>query len=58
MKYRPKVKPAVMGVYEVERVIAKRVKRAEAEYFTRTDLLIHFASMNAERDSLFFSRRV
>ena len=33
LKYRPKVKPTVMGVYEVERVIAKRIKRAEAEYF-------------------------
>ena len=33
LKYRPKVKPTVMGVYEVERVIAKRVKRAEVEYF-------------------------
>jgi len=33
LKYRPKVKPSVMGVYEVERVVAKRVKGGEAEYF-------------------------
>ena len=32
-KYRPKVKPAVMGVSEVERVAAKRVKGRNIEYF-------------------------
>jgi hypothetical protein len=32
-KYRPKVKPTVMGVYEVERVVAKQVKGGKAEYF-------------------------
>ena len=32
-KYRPKVKPTVMGVYEVERIVAKRVKGGKAEYF-------------------------
>lgn len=32
-KYRPKVKPTVMGVYEVERVVAKRVKGRNTEYF-------------------------
>ena len=31
-KYRPKVKPTVMGIYEVERIVAKRVK-GKAEYF-------------------------
>ena len=25
-KYRPKVKPTVMGVYEVERIVAKQVE--------------------------------
>ena len=34
-KYRPKVKPTVIGLYEVERVVAKRVKGAEAEYFVQ-----------------------
>ena len=33
LKYRPKVKPTVMGVYKVERIVAKRVKGGEAEYF-------------------------
>ena len=33
LKYRPKVKPTVMGVYEVEHIVAKRVKGGEAEYF-------------------------
>ena len=28
-KYRQKVKPTVMGVYEVERIVAKRVQEAE-----------------------------
>ena len=32
-KYCPKVKPTVMGVYEVERIVAKRVKGGKAEYF-------------------------
>ena len=32
-KYRPKVKPTVMGVYEVERVVAKRVKGGKGEYY-------------------------
>ena len=32
-KYRPKVKPTVMGVSEVERVVAKRVKGRNIEYF-------------------------
>ena len=32
-KYRPKVKPTVMGVYEVERIVAKRVQGDRAEYF-------------------------
>ena len=32
-KYRPKVKPTVMGVYEVERIVAKRVQGSRAEYF-------------------------
>ena len=31
-KYRPKVKPTVMGSYKVERIVAKRVK-GKAEYF-------------------------
>ena len=30
-KYRPKVKPTVMGVYEVKRVVAKRVKGGKRE---------------------------
>ena len=33
LKYRPKVKPTVMGVYEVERVVAKRVRGDKAEFF-------------------------
>ena len=33
LKYRPKVKPTVMGIYEVERIVAKRVKGSKAEYF-------------------------
>ena len=32
-KYRPKVKRTVMGVYEVERVVAKRVERGKGEYY-------------------------
>ena len=28
-KYRPKVKPTVMGVYEVERIVANEFKEAE-----------------------------
>ena len=32
-KYRPKVKPTVMGIYEVERIVAKRVKGRKTEYF-------------------------
>ena len=32
-KYRPKVKPTVMGVYEVERIAAKRVQGGRVEYF-------------------------
>jgi len=32
-KYHPKVKPSVMGVYEVEHIVAKRVRGGEAEYF-------------------------
>ena len=33
LKYRPKVKATVMGIYEVERIVAKRVKEGKAEYF-------------------------
>ena len=33
LKFRPKVKPTVMGVYEVERVVAKRVRGDKAEFF-------------------------
>ena len=83
-KYRPKVKPTVMGVYEVERIVAKRVQGAEqstsangkatprvkirgnqpstyprnSSLPSRTDLSIHFAPLNAERDQLFYLRRV
>ena len=32
-KYRPKVKPTVMGVYEVERVVAKRIRGGKTELF-------------------------
>ena len=32
-KYRPKAKPDVMGTYEVERVVAKRLHGGKAEYF-------------------------
>jgi len=32
-KYRPKVKPTVMGIYEVKRIVAKRVQGGKAEYF-------------------------
>ena len=34
-KYRPKAKPVVMGVYEVERLIAKRNQGGKAEYFVQ-----------------------
>ena len=33
LKYRSKVKPAVMGVYEVERIVAKKTQGRQAEYF-------------------------
>ena len=32
-KYRPKVKPTVLGLYEVERIVAKRDRKRTAEYF-------------------------
>ena len=32
-KYRPKVKPTVVGVYEVDRIVAKRVQGGRTEYF-------------------------
>ena len=73
-----------MGVYEVERIVAKRVQEAEqstssngkatprvkirgnqpstyprnSSLPSRTDLSIHFAPLNAERDQLFYLRRV
>ena len=34
-KYRPKQKPVVMGVYEVERTVAKRKRGGKDEYFIR-----------------------
>ena len=34
-KYRPKAKPHVMGVYEVERVVAKRLHGVKPEYFIK-----------------------
>ena len=34
-KYRPIVKPTVMGVFEVERVIAKRIQGCETAYFVQ-----------------------
>lgn len=34
-KYRPNTKPRVMGVYEVERVVAKRLRGNKAEYFVK-----------------------
>ena len=34
-KYRPKAKPSIMGVYEVERIVAKRIKGGKAEYFIK-----------------------
>lgn len=33
LKYRPRSKPSVMGFYEVERIVAKRVKAGREEYF-------------------------
>lgn len=33
LKYRPKVKSAVMSVYEVERIGAKKIQGRQAEYF-------------------------
>lgn len=33
LKYHPKVKPSVKGIYEVEHVVAKWVKGGEVEYF-------------------------
>ena len=32
LRYHPKVKPTVMGIYKVERIVAKRVKGGKAEY--------------------------
>ena len=32
-KYRPKEKPVVMGIYEVERIVSKRNQGSKAEYF-------------------------
>ena len=32
-KYRPTAKPHVMGIYEVERVVAKRLRGGKPEYF-------------------------
>ena len=32
-KYRPRVRPAVMGIYEVERIVAKRFVGGRAKYF-------------------------
>ena len=32
-KYRPRVRTAVMGIYEVECIVAKRFVRRKAEYF-------------------------
>ena len=32
-KYRPKQKPVVMGIYEVERVVSKRNQGSNVEYF-------------------------
>ena len=34
-KYRPKAKINVLGTYEVERVVAKRLHRGKAEYFVK-----------------------
>jgi len=34
-KYRPRVKPTVIGVYEVERVVAKRNQAGKTEYFVQ-----------------------
>ena len=35
MKFRPMAKPAVMGVFIVERVVAKRYQGSKAEYFVQ-----------------------
>ena len=32
-KYQPKEKPSVMGVYEVKRIVAKRIQKRKTEYF-------------------------
>jgi len=32
-KYRPKQKPVVMGIYEVERIVSQRNQGGKAEYF-------------------------
>lgn len=32
-KYRPMAKPSVMGVFEVECIVAKRIKGGQEEYF-------------------------
>ena len=34
-KYRPIVKPTVMGVFEVEHVVAKRIQGRETAYFVQ-----------------------
>ena len=34
-RYRPIVKPTVMGVFEVERVVAKRIQGRETAYFVQ-----------------------
>ena len=35
LKYRPKVKPAVMGIYQVERIVAKRLVGSKPEFFIK-----------------------
>ena len=33
LKYRPKKKPSVVGFYEVERIVAKRIQARKAQYY-------------------------
>ena len=44
-KYRPKVKPTVMGIYEVERIVAKRVRGRKTEY------LIHWQNYSPSENT-------
>ena len=35
LKYRPKSKPITLGVYDVERIVAKRIQGSKSEFFVQ-----------------------